>query len=287
MSKYSPLLNNPGSLHTLLSVADSEDLALLADYISDNGSGRLSLSNDACKRLTACSNHKLFTPGDRSLVANEILLFGGNSIANVYRGFFKKSADNAGATATIDYAELVSDVAKKVDASFGEGASVPEIEDAILLRIFKQAFDKMPEAERKKVLEELGVTSFGALRGVGAGAVVSAALSMASLNVASSVASAVSAQVLGRAAMTSASLVGSRGLAAIAGPVGIAVATLWTLADLSSPAYRVTLPCVVQVAYMRKRYLAELYANKCPHCSHDNHAAAKFCGECGKALEAS
>ncbi len=294
-SKYSPLLSVPDNLTTLLEVADVDDLCVLADYITDNGEGRLSLDSDKNKKLTACSKHRLFVNADRLLIAEEILLFGGNSIANLYRGFLKNTAVGnfvSGAlpsvSNTISYAELVEDVAKKSNSVYGEGDSVPDMENAILLRIFKQAYDKMSEAERKSILGELGISSIGALRNFGKGAVAgvatTATLSAASLNVAALVATAVSTQMLGRAAIVGGTFAGSRGLAALAGPVGIAVATLWTVADLSSPAYRVTLPCVVQIAYMRQKYMAALNSNKCPSCSAENAPKAKFCGECGMPL---
>ncbi|WP_159911002.1 zinc-ribbon domain-containing protein [Pantoea sp. 18069] len=278
MSKYTPLLAKPSDLTTVLNVADAEDLCVLADYITDNGEGRLSLDSDANKKLAGCSKHKVFAQADRNLIAKEILLFGGNTIANIYRSLFSSSD-------TISYSELVQDVAKKASAQFSESDPLQDIEQAILIRIFKQAFEKMSEAERKRVLDDLGITSIATLRSIGrgsvAGATVSTALSMASLNIATMVASAVSSQMLGRAFVGGAAFAGSRSAAALAGPIGIAVATLWTLADLSSPAYRVTLPCVVQVAYMRQKYLAALHSNKCPSCSTENIPNAKFCSECG------
>ena len=278
MSKYAPLLASPSNLTTVLNVADVEDLCVLADYITDNGEGRLSLDSDINKKLSGCSKHKVFIQADRNLIAQEILLFGGNTIANIYRSLFSSSS-------TISYAELVQDVAKKAGAQFSENDPLQDIEQAILIRIFKQAFEKMPEAERKRVLDDLGIASIGALSSIGmgtaAGAAVSSALSMANLNIAAMVASAVSTQMLGRAVVSGATFAGSRSAAALAGPIGIAGATLWTLADLSSPAYRVTLPCVVQVAYMRQKYLATLNSNKCPSCSAENLPKAKFCSECG------
>ena len=255
MSKYAPLLANPSDLTTLLSVADSEDLCVLANYITDNGEGRLALDSDVNKRLSGCCKHKLFVQADRNLIEKEILLFGGNTIANIYRSIFSSSN-------TVSYSELVQDVAKKVGTEFSESDPLQDIEQAILLRIFMQAFEKMSEAERKRVLGDLGITSISTLRhifrGGLAGTTASKALSMASLNVATIVASAVSSQILGSALVAGTAFASSRGIAALLGPIGITVATLWTLADLSSPAYRITLPCVVQVSYMRQKYLAKL-----------------------------
>lgn len=278
MSKYSSLLASPANLTTVLNVADVDDLCVLADYITDKGEGRLSLDSDANKKLFGCSKHKVFIAADRSLIEKEILLFGGNTVANLYRSLFSDSS-------TISYAELVQDVAKKVGAQFSDSDPLQDIEQAILIHIFKKAFEKMPEDERKRVLADLDISSIGALRGIqkgaAAGTVVSTAVVLAQLNVATMVASAVSAQMIGRAFTGGAAFFGTRSAAALAGPIGVAIGALWTLADLSSPAYRVTLPCVVQVAYMRQKYLAVLNSNKCPSCAAENVPKAKFCSECG------
>ena len=37
------------------------------------------------------------------------------------------------------------------------------------------------------------------------------------------------------------------------GPVGFVVAGIWTTIDLAGPAYRVTVPVVLQVAFLRQR----------------------------------
>lgn len=281
MSNYAPLLANSSDLATVLKVADADDLCVLADYITDNGEGRLSLDSDVNKKLSGCSKHKMFIQPDRNLIAQEILLFGGNTVANLYRSLFSSSS-------TITYLELVQDVAKKVSAPFAEGDALQDIEQAVLFRIFHQALEKMSDDERKRVLADMGISSFSSLRGLGvgaaAGSAVGAALAVAQLNVAGMVATAVSTQMIGRAVGSAAAFAGSRSAALLAGPIGLAVGALWTLADLSSPAYRVTLPCVVQVAYMRQKYLAALNSNKCPSCAAENAPGGKFCSECGKSL---
>ena len=52
------------------------------------------------------------------------------------------------------------------------------------------------------------------------------------------------------------------GMAPFLGPVGWALTGIWTAFDLASPAYRLTVPCVVQVAYMRQK-LSESQCNSC------------------------
>ena len=42
-------------------------------------------------------------------------------------------------------------------------------------------------------------------------------------------------------------------LSVFAGPIGWAVTALWTVIDIAGPAYRVTIPAVIQIAYMRQK----------------------------------
>ncbi|PVX82416.1 hypothetical protein C7402_109270 [Paraburkholderia unamae] len=72
-----------------------------------------------------------------------------------------------------------------------------------------------------------------------------------------------------------------RYLSVAIGPVGWVISTLWTVAGLASPAYRVTLPCVVQIAYMRQKALTTV----CGKCSAANPNSARFCSECGNQLK--
>ncbi|MNG29300.1 hypothetical protein D3C84_1147080 [compost metagenome] len=70
----------------------------------------------------------------------------------------------------------------------------------------------------------------------------------------------------------------SRGLAVLAGPVGWAITGLWTAFDLASPAYRVTVPCVIQIGHMRQKMLL---SKACPACGASIDESSRFCGKCG------
>ena len=52
------------------------------------------------------------------------------------------------------------------------------------------------------------------------------------------------------------------------------------MADLSSPAYRVTVPAVVQVAYMRNKILAKLNYSTCAKCNGVVERSSNFCPNC-------
>jgi hypothetical protein len=46
-----------------------------------------------------------------------------------------------------------------------------------------------------------------------------------------------------------------RSISAFAGPVGWAITAAWTAYDVAGPAYRVTIPAVIQVAFLRQQYI--------------------------------
>jgi len=89
-------------------------------------------------------------------------------------------------------------------------------------------------------------------------------------------------QVVGKGLTLVANRTLTRAISVVAGPIGWAVSAIWTAFDLASPAYRVTVPCVIQIAYMRQK----LSLNLCSECGTVALSQAKFCHECGAALNA-
>ena len=55
-----------------------------------------------------------------------------------------------------------------------------------------------------------------------------------------------------KAGVTNIGLEGMMTIGAFAGPIGWVITGLWTLADVAGPAYRVTIPAVIQVAFLRQ-----------------------------------
>jgi uncharacterized protein YaaW (UPF0174 family) len=97
---------------------------------------------------------------------------------------------------------------------------------------------------------------------------------------AATVAAAVAKAILPAAARFGAVQGMNKAIGVMAGPIGWAITTIWTAFDLASPAYRVTVPCVIQLAYMRQKALLE----QCPNCNAIVVGDAKFCNECGHKL---
>jgi uncharacterized protein YaaW (UPF0174 family) len=262
------------SLFEVLHRADVEDLDVLTDYITDKGEGRLALDGDVCKRMVRCKQAGIYNESDRDLIAQEIRAFGGNTMINLFR------------REGVKYEELVVDVASHLKANFPKTADVADIEYAILQKIFTDSIAKMSDDERCQVLKELNV---GDLAGLGP-AQLAAVLATARLagfgtyKMALIVANGISRALLERGLTPAINAGLSRTLSLIIGPIGWIITGLWTVADMASPAYRVTVPCVIQVAYMRLKERSKAQTAFCPSCHEANVISAKFCVNCGAAM---
>jgi len=253
----------PATLTEILREADTDDLDVLVDYITDSGEGRITVANDVCTQLTNAKKAQRYGAEDRFIIEREFRLFGGNTVANMLRdvkGFFGGSSAPAGSTdgvSAISYDEIVRDVAKHLKVKFDKNATTPQVEDGILKTLLVTSFEKMLPAERESVLSDLGIKDAKELAKRGMAAIASglfaATLTSAMMfHLSRYVAGGTVAALLGRGlAVGAVSFVAARPIAVFAGPIGWAVTGAWALADMSSPAYRVTVPCVVQVAYMR------------------------------------
>lgn len=67
------------------------------------------------------------------------------------------------------------------------------------------------------------------------------------------VANIVARQMVGRGVAFASSTAMSRGLAVLTGPIGWALTAAWTAYDIAGPAYRVIVPAVIQIAYLRQK----------------------------------
>ena len=288
-------LNGLTTLTPLLQLADPGDLEMLVDYITDNGDGRLSLANSVCSQLAAAKAVSQKTgecPVDaRSLIAEEILAFGGNTLGNLVRSL--RSSVPFGTTLDailpdinekVSYMEVVSDVASHLKVAVGKNSTIVDLELAILVKILSRSFDKMTPAERRQVMDEIGGGDAAWGSGVAAATLLAGRMTgAASLRLATLVAEASARALVGHGLRIAGVGGASRVLGTALGPIGWAVTGLWTLADLSAPAYRVTVPCVVQVAYIRQKLLMQATHTQC-RCGVQVGRSAKFCPECGAAI---
>jgi len=262
-------------LDPLLRSAENEDLHVLIDHITDKGDGRISLSSDSCAQLIRAKTSNQISSEDLALISTELRSFGGNSLFNLFRG------GNG-----VPYKELLCDVADHLDVNYNKKIDCQQIELAVLMKILEQSIEKMSEQERKELFEDLGgkFTGRGPLMMASIQAAISAS-GFAAYKLAAIVAQSTAKAILGRGLAVSTTAPLMKGISAFAGPIGWAITGIWTAFDLASPAYRVTVPCVVQIAYMRQKLISGTFdSNFCPKCNSPTKADAKFCSECGERL---
>lgn len=257
-------------LADVLTSASDDDVRLLIDVITDKGEGRISLSSSSCRQLHAAQNSAV-TEFVRGLVAEELTRFGGNSLMNMLRG-----------GSGVPYKELLGDVASHVGVSTSAMGNCAKMEMAVIAKVLERSLSQMNEEERKTFFDSVGASYQPGMGNESAASLVAHLMASGSTYlIAAMVASAVMSGLIGRGVVLAGGAALGRGLAVLTGPVGWAITGIWTAFDLASPAYRVTVPCVVQIGYMRQKMLN---APACPHCGAQVTANSKFCGNCGARL---
>lgn len=271
MSNY---ITTDRDLIDVIQSSDETDLAILADFVTDSNKGRVSLDSVIRGQIDTFKRNETLKKNS-DLLIKEIQEFGGNSIINFFRG------------TGVEYREILNDVAEHMKVAVDKADGVEQLELKILLVVALKSMEKMSAEEQKSFLSKI---SRGKVTGLGPGAI--AALQAAVLAggfgtymLATTVANAAARQLIGRGLAFGATGGLMQGIAAFAGPIGWAVTAIWAAFDMASPAYRVTVPCVIQIAYMRQR-AKEI---KMPHCSACGAMIVpdqKFCAECGAKTEA-
>lgn len=226
---------------SFLSSATNEDLKVLVDYITLGKSGSPRLT----ETLTGTDEYKRNYPYhlDRMTgsITDELQRFGGNTFANILRGH------------GVPYRTILVDVCKKMKVSFNKNSSVEVIEGCLLQHVLIKTMEEMSDEDMRNLLAELKIktTGFGkqAMMAAVQGAIRFGGF--ASYKIAVIVANAVARALLGRGLSFAANAALTRWIGVFAGPIGWAITIAWTALDIAGPAYRVTIPSVIQIAYMR------------------------------------
>ena len=247
-------------LNPVLEQASDEELGVLHDIIMKKLTEMLSIK-DAYK--LHYPEHSKYA----DLIADELRDFGGNTIANVFRGEGPP------------YREIVSDVAKAIKAPFNKDANIVDVEASILATMLAEAYDKMTEAERLVILEQIGKSNKGALGGASAVAfqAMFKAGGFASYKLTLIVVNAVVKATIGRGLPLVANAALARTMAVATGPIGWAVTSVLTVIQLAGPSYKVTIPSVAFVAMLRRSQ----HTIHCSKCDAFVDEGFSFCPECG------
>lgn len=261
-------------LNPVLEIADNSDLQPLVEYLQQKYS----------EGLTSSEAYKLYAPNHNEyadLIAKEIREMGGNSVANALRIFKGDTYTSKGPS----YYEIVCDVADKLKAPYNKNQSIEEVEDSILAKVLSTALEKMTAEEKEELLKSLGNQggSFG-IGGLSSAALISLfrAGGFYSYQLTVIIANQVARTVLGSGLTFAANATLTRIMSVIAGPIGLAVTGVWTAIDLAGPSFKVTIPSVIHIAMLRKKY----NSINCPQCNEMiTNPTAKFCFECGYQIQ--
>lgn len=226
-------------LTPILSACSDEDLIPLRDYILKASTNEL----ESMDSYIAQPDHPSTYVDE---MVYEIQTFGGNTFANFFR--------NGG----IPYAEVAYDVARRVKAKHDENASVQEIEWAILTKILEGAIENISQKDREQleqVFREAGARNVDLNAGVPLSLIITQigirASGFVPYQLATIVANAVAKKVLGQGLKFAANAALTRSIGVLAGPIGWLLTGGWLIFDAAGPAYRITIPCVCHVAYLR------------------------------------
>jgi len=232
-----------------LSECDNEDLAVLLEILRGPAH-----SPRTGQGLTSHKAYKQFHPLHERYwreIAEEIQRCGGHSLLTAARGW-----------QGVLYANVLGDVCSKVGVSGTNELSVSQIEFRLLSTLLARSLDKMTEDQRASLMRELGIKSLN-LTGPAVAAAIQAVIvagGFLSYQIAVIVANAVATAVIGQGLRFGANTALMRAMGIAAGPIGWALTGIWTAIEIGGPAYRITIPACVHVAYMRAKTIQTVQA---------------------------
>ena len=217
----------------------SSDLNDLVDVLTKDKDGEKRIT----EYLTTNDLYKQYYPDHKKyihIILNEIQTFGGNSFANAFRG------------GGVMYREILCDVCNKLKVNYNKKSSTETIETNLFMKILEDAWKEMSDEDKKALMAELKIPTMDLTKqgGILAFRQILRMGGFKTYQLAQIIVQAVWKFLFGH---------GLRGpvvagwLKFLMGPVGFVVAGIWTTIDLAGPAYRVTVPVVLQVALLRQR----------------------------------
>lgn len=224
-----------------LSSCKNEDLRVLCDILTHDRLGNIRIT----EQLTSTDEYNRNYPEDMLFlvpqISNELLKYGSNTLAT----FWHNEPDS--------YETVLRRVCKQMDVRTMEQDSVTKMERNLLTTLCQDTLNKMSERELRLLANENGIPDKRLTRQA-----LTAALLMA-VRTSRAVLTRIAARVIQyiveiitiRGVATAGIETATRAVSGALGPIGWIALGAWTVYDISSPAYRVCVPAVLQVAYMR------------------------------------
>lgn len=229
---------------TFLRQASNNDLLVLCDIVTKENDSTFrtteTLTNTHYYRRYYPDNIKKMLPE----LIHEFRLFGGNSVLNFFRGEGP------------EYSEILRDVANKCNVSFNNETAKDEYVELLLLdKLIKDALEGASDDELRQMMHELNInmSKFNRHKATRHLEKLWKSGSTAGFILMASVTSSVLIRLTGLALGTVAGLTLSRLSTIVLGPIGVILTSLYCAIDIAGPAYRVTIPAVIQIAYIRQK----------------------------------
>lgn len=238
-------MRTESNLNNLLVKAENEDLKTLCDILTTNkkGNRRFNECLTTTAQYSSCYPHKMqeLVPE----IINELQHYGANTVMTTLR-----LGDG------VPYKVILRDVAKKLKVSFNKNTSEENIERYILQKLFADIANKLSEEELRELANNMRIkVATNCSKNILIG-VLQAAIRRGGFQSyiwITITANAITRAILGRGLSFATNAFLMRLTSILAGPIGITLNALWLAIDLAGPAYRVTIPAVVQIAYIRAK----------------------------------
>lgn len=224
-----------------LSSCENEDLRVLCDILTHDRLGNIRVT----EQLTSTDEYNRNYPEDMLFlvpqISNELLKYGSNTLST----FWRNEPDS--------YETVLRRVCKQMDVRTMEQDSVAKMEHNLLTTLCQDTLNKMSERELRLLANENGIPDKTLTRQA-----LTAALLMA-IRTSRAVLTRIAARIIQyiveiitvRGVATAGIETATRAVSSALGPIGWIALGAWTVYDITSPAYRVCVPAVLQVAYMR------------------------------------
>lgn len=228
-----------------LQYCSEEDIRQLAQFIIHDKDGKERIASQIKSDPAFKSRNGQPDQWRKSwqLIAGELQHFGGDSVVNLFR---RKG---------VLYREMLCDVCDKFQVKYDKKSCAYDIENLLIERLVEMSWEEMSEAERQSTLQTVQVSSVVApgsqmiiqmIRSKGVGSLAWSSW------LAQSARFAFTPFALSNiGAAGAAGFVAQRGVGALAGPLAVVALAV---PMLTGTAYRVTVPVVIQIAYMRRKY---------------------------------
>ncbi|OOR98974.1 hypothetical protein B0187_06865 [Haemophilus paracuniculus] len=216
-------------------------------------------------------------------IAGELQCFGGNTFSNLARSITSSYNENGSGSAIlhtmspfarvlvrtaakisnvtnpstyvgVPYKEILCEVCKQLKVNFNENSDVKLIEQNLLMKILEDSLGQLNEEDRKELAEELGLDNTNNIKTQALLGVFQAIFKKGGFKsyiLINRLVNLILKKLIGRGLPAAGNRLLMKFLKVLSGPIGWTLNVAWTAYDISGPAYRVTIPAVIQVAYLR------------------------------------